>query len=116
MINEYGAVGWMKIGRGNRSTRRKPNAVPLCPPQILHDLTWDRTRILAASNRLTYCYLPNENLQVLLSVVTKRDEVTRGVLIYNLHAIGLLQIRLECHVVRIPLTTLIYVQDFTIRS
>jgi hypothetical protein len=24
----------MKIGRGNRSTRRKPAPAPLCPPQI----------------------------------------------------------------------------------
>jgi hypothetical protein len=28
----------MMIGRGNRSTRRKPAPVPICPPQILHDL------------------------------------------------------------------------------
>jgi hypothetical protein len=27
----------MKIGRGNRSTRRKPNPAPLRPPQIPHD-------------------------------------------------------------------------------
>jgi hypothetical protein len=26
------------IGRENRSTRSKPTAVPLCPPQIPHDL------------------------------------------------------------------------------
>jgi hypothetical protein len=29
----------MKIGRGNRSTRRKPAPAPLCPQQILHDYT-----------------------------------------------------------------------------
>jgi hypothetical protein len=29
-----GEFGGMKIGRGNRSTRRKPVPVPLCPPQI----------------------------------------------------------------------------------
>jgi hypothetical protein len=39
--DDYGGVGGMRIGRGNRSTRRKPVPVPLCPP---HDLTWDRTR------------------------------------------------------------------------
>jgi hypothetical protein len=33
----YGANGGMKIGRGNRSTRRKPAPAPLCPPQIPHD-------------------------------------------------------------------------------
>jgi hypothetical protein len=37
----------MKIGRGNRSTRRKPAAVPLCPPQIPHELTWARTLVTA---------------------------------------------------------------------
>jgi hypothetical protein len=35
---ECGIVGGMRIGRGNRSTRRKPAPVPLCPPQIPHDL------------------------------------------------------------------------------
>jgi hypothetical protein len=43
-VDDYGAVGGMRIGRGNRSTRRKPAPVPPCPPQIPHDLTWDRTR------------------------------------------------------------------------
>jgi hypothetical protein len=42
--DECGAVGEMRIGRGNGSTRRKPAPVPLCPPQIPHDLTRDRTR------------------------------------------------------------------------
>jgi hypothetical protein len=37
----------MKIGRDNRSTRRKPAPVPLCPPQIPHNLT--RARTLAAA-------------------------------------------------------------------
>jgi hypothetical protein len=29
--DEYGAVGGMRIGRGNRSTRRKPAPVPISP-------------------------------------------------------------------------------------
>jgi hypothetical protein len=38
----------------NRSTRRKPAPLPLCPPQIPHDLTWYRTRAIAVgSQRLT---------------------------------------------------------------
>jgi hypothetical protein len=48
-----GDIGGMMIGRGNRSTRRKPTPVPLCPPQIPHA---SRTRTLAAavgSQRLT---------------------------------------------------------------
>jgi hypothetical protein len=37
--HECGAVGGVRIGRGNRSTRRKPAPVPLRPPEIPHDLT-----------------------------------------------------------------------------
>jgi hypothetical protein len=35
MIDEgdCGAIGGMKIGRENRSTRRKPAPAPLCTPQ-----------------------------------------------------------------------------------
>jgi hypothetical protein len=52
--DDYGAVSGMRIGRGNRSTRRKPAPVALCPPHIPHDLTWDRTRAAAVgSQRLT---------------------------------------------------------------
>jgi hypothetical protein len=36
-----GAIGEIKIGRRNRSTRRKPTPVSLCEPQILHDLSTD---------------------------------------------------------------------------
>jgi hypothetical protein len=38
-----GEFGEMKIGRGNRSTRRKPAPAPLCPPQIPLDQTRVRT-------------------------------------------------------------------------
>jgi hypothetical protein len=52
--DECGAVGGMRIDRGNRSTRRKPALMPLCPPQIPHDLTWARTRAAAVGSwRLT---------------------------------------------------------------
>jgi hypothetical protein len=40
------------IGKGNRGTWRKPAPVPLCPPQIPHDLTWDWIRAIAVGN----CY------------------------------------------------------------
>jgi hypothetical protein len=35
MIDEddCGAIGGIKIGRGNRSTRRNPAPAPLCPPK-----------------------------------------------------------------------------------
>jgi hypothetical protein len=52
--DECGVVSGMRIGKGNRSTRRKPAPAPLFPPQILHDLTWARTRAAAlGSRRLT---------------------------------------------------------------
>jgi hypothetical protein len=45
-------IGGM-IGRGNRSTRRKPALVPLCPPQTPHAAR-TRTRATAVgSQRLT---------------------------------------------------------------
>jgi hypothetical protein len=34
---DCGEIGGMKIGRGNRSTRRKPAPALLLPPQIPHD-------------------------------------------------------------------------------
>jgi hypothetical protein len=52
--DEYGAVGGMPIGKGNRSTGRNPATVPHSPPQIPHDLTWARTRAAAmGSQQLT---------------------------------------------------------------
>jgi hypothetical protein len=46
----------MRIGRGNRSTRRKPATVPLCRPQIPHDLGSNPRRRggKPATNRLSY--------------------------------------------------------------
>jgi hypothetical protein len=52
--DDDGEVGGMKIGRGNRSTRRKPTPAPLCPPQIPFDQTRARTRAASVgSQRLT---------------------------------------------------------------
>jgi hypothetical protein len=51
---DCGAIAGMKIGKGNRSTRRKANPALLCPPQIPHDQTPYRTRAAAVgSQRLT---------------------------------------------------------------
>jgi hypothetical protein len=44
MINKHEAVGGMRIGKANRSTWRKPAPMPFCPPQIPHDVTWERIR------------------------------------------------------------------------
>jgi hypothetical protein len=61
---DYGAIVGMKIGRGNRSSRKKPAPAPLCPPQIPHDQTRALTRAaVVGSQRLTkdwsvYSYEP----------------------------------------------------------
>jgi hypothetical protein len=49
--DECGAIGGMRNGSGNRSTRRKPVPVPLCPPQIPHDMMRARTRAAAVGSR-----------------------------------------------------------------
>jgi hypothetical protein len=46
-----GEIDGIMIGRGNRSTRRKPAPVPLCPPQTPHAA---RTRTRATA--FTACY------------------------------------------------------------
>jgi poly(3-hydroxyalkanoate) synthetase len=43
-MNEYGAFGGMRNGKGNRSTLRKSASVLLCPSQIPRYMIWDRTR------------------------------------------------------------------------
>jgi hypothetical protein len=49
--DDCGAIGGMRIGRGNPSTRRKSAPVPLCLPQIPHDLTGARTRVTVVGSR-----------------------------------------------------------------
>jgi hypothetical protein len=51
--DDCGKVSGM-IGKENRSTRRKPTPVSLCPPQIPHDLTRALTLVAAVESwRLT---------------------------------------------------------------
>jgi hypothetical protein len=47
-----GEIGGM-IGRGNRSTRRKPAPMPLCPPQNPHAAR-TRTRAAAVGSQLRH--------------------------------------------------------------
>jgi hypothetical protein len=56
--NADGEIGLMTIGRGNRSTWRKPAPVQLCPPQTPHALLGREPgspRWKPATNRLSYC-------------------------------------------------------------
>jgi hypothetical protein len=67
-----GAIVGMRNDRGNRSTRRKPVPEPLCPPQILHDLTRARTRAaIVGSRRLTAWAMARPHSKVGTPSVTK---------------------------------------------
>jgi hypothetical protein len=46
-----GEIDGMKIGRGNRSTRRKPAPATLCPPQIPLDQSRVCTRAAAVGSQ-----------------------------------------------------------------
>jgi hypothetical protein len=46
-------VEWWTIGKGNRSTRRKPAPVPLCPPQTSHAARTVTRAAAVGSQRLT---------------------------------------------------------------
>jgi hypothetical protein len=66
---EDGEFGGMKIGKGNRSTRRKPAPAPLCPPQIPLDQTRARTQTAAVGSQWLTAWamaLPNVELLVWL--------------------------------------------------
>jgi hypothetical protein len=87
MIDEgdCGAICGIKIGRGNRSTRRKPAPAPLCPPQIPHDQTRALTRDAAVgSQRLTAWAMarPNTRLCRLRRKRCSLNEVTGRFLNY----------------------------------
>jgi hypothetical protein len=49
--DDDGGGGGGMTGKGNGSTRRKPAPVPLCLPQIPHELTRARTRASAVGSQ-----------------------------------------------------------------
>jgi hypothetical protein len=49
MMNVEQSVEWELAGETEVLEENLP--VLLCPPQILHDLTWDRTRAVAVGSR-----------------------------------------------------------------
>jgi hypothetical protein len=78
-----GAIGGMRIGRGNWSTRREPAPVPLCPPQIPDDLTRARNQAAAVrSQRLTAWAMARPGQQPNSSFIHKllfQVEETKGI-------------------------------------
>jgi hypothetical protein len=81
VINEYGGVDGMKIGRGSRGARRNPGAVPRCTSQIQHDLESnpDRRDWKAVANLLTY----GKSKIQRLAQWSKRHVISRRRLFYN---------------------------------
>jgi hypothetical protein len=75
-INEYEAVGGMRIGRGNQ----KCNLVSFCPPQIPHDQNWDRKlsatvgsrRVTDTARRKHWIVKPSRTPNVLVSANQKQ--------------------------------------------
>jgi hypothetical protein len=47
--DEYGADGGIIIGRGTQAFGKKPTPLPLCPPQIPHDLCVRKLCLITAA-------------------------------------------------------------------
>jgi hypothetical protein len=68
-----GEIGGI-IGKGNRSTRRKPAPMQLCPPQTPH-AAWTQTRAAAVgSQRLTASATARPLLQVMPRYMPRTTE------------------------------------------
>jgi hypothetical protein len=74
-----GAIGGMQIGRGNRSTRRKPAPEPLCPLQIPHDLN---LRILNKNIETgpDKAHIIVKIICFLLNIIINKDNVNESIL------------------------------------
>jgi hypothetical protein len=73
-----GDIGGMMIGRGNRSTWRKPAPVPLCPPQTPHAARMRTQAAAVGSQQLTAWVMarPYHVLAVTIIHVNTNGEVT----------------------------------------
>jgi hypothetical protein len=74
--DDCGVIGGMRINRRNRSTRRKPAPVPLCPPQIPHDLTRARTRAAAVGSLRLIAWAMARPLSVFNASLYGRDNTS----------------------------------------
>jgi hypothetical protein len=81
--DDCGAIGEMRIDRGNRNTRRKPAPVSLCPPQITYDLNRARARAAGVESRrptawamarpLDRCFLSYSCLSIFITILLLLD-------------------------------------------
>jgi hypothetical protein len=69
----------MRIGRGNGSTRRVPAPVPLCPPQIPHDLTRARTLAAEVESRRRIAWVMTRPGALLITGTYRQDLNGSGV-------------------------------------
>jgi hypothetical protein len=80
--DECGVVGRMRIGRENRSTRRKLPPVSLCPPQIPHDVTLYRTRAATVGSvderTLLLCFINLVTLFGLWNEIVNGGQIIRN--------------------------------------
>jgi hypothetical protein len=75
--DECGAVSGM-LGNGNRSTRRKPAQLPLCPPQIPNYLTRARTRVSTVGSRqLTAWATTRPNIKISIVLCSGKYRCTK---------------------------------------
>jgi hypothetical protein len=99
------------IGRGNRSTRRKPAPVPLCPPQTPHAARTRTRASVVGSQRLTAELRHGLVCTIYILHVIKRMYICINVCIYNIYK-GLCQFRLSTtnHTLLLiaPATTAVY--------
>jgi hypothetical protein len=77
---DNGEIGGM-IGRGNRSTRRKPAQMPPCPPQTPHAAR-TRTRAAAVGSQRLTAELRHGHVRVLAQLVTNII-VRAGIALYG---------------------------------
>jgi hypothetical protein len=78
---DCGAIVEIKIGKGNRSTRRTPAPTPLCPPQIPHDQTRARTRTAAVGSQRLNAW--TMGCLLLISVLLNRPCLRQHTRIYS---------------------------------
>jgi hypothetical protein len=73
MIDEYRAFGKMGIGRGDRSTRRKPAPVPLFPPVSAVESRQPTAWAMARSSVLIKMNIDSAGFEILIAVIVKRS-------------------------------------------
>jgi hypothetical protein len=86
---DNGEIGGM-IGKGNRSTRRKPTTVQLCPPQIPHAARKRARAAAAGSQRVTAELRHGHSILAGLTLLDKEKEKYRDQRYSELKSVALI--------------------------